>query len=322
MTNTTLSDRSTTPSASAGGVVSSPGRRRFAVGVVAATLFLIFMGAQVKSHDAGLATSNWPLAWGELWPEEMGGFTLVGGLDITHEHWHRAVATGVGILAIVLAVWTARRDRRRLARRLSWSLLGLIVLQGLLGRYTVKMNLPPLVSASHGTLAQTILCVAVWVAWLNTREGAGQAERPAVDARDAGAARRLALVALGAVFVQLLLGAWMRHVEAGLAVPFFPLDAEGRWLPEHVDGLVVAHMCHRVFAFVVAGLVFAAVLRAGQAVAALMSHGGLLAGAVIVQGVLGAGIVWTGRHPLVTSVHVANGALVRRLQWSERVSVF
>lgn len=309
--------RTATPSAQAGGVVSSPGRRRFAIGVVAATLFLIFMGAQVKSHDAGLATSNWPTSWGEWWPAEVEGFVLVGGLDITHEHMHRAVASAVGLLAIVLAVWTARHDRRPLTRRLAWTLLGLIVFQGLLGGLTVVMRLPPLVSASHGTLAQTILCLAAWVAWLNTAEGAGAPRGEALPAArgHAEAAHRLGRLALLSVFVQLILGAWMRHVEAGLAVPFFPLSADGSLLPEHVDHLVIAHMFHRGFAFVTIALVFAAVLRAGQAVPRLMGHGALLAGAICVQGILGAGVIWSLRHPFVTSLHVTNGAVVLMLCW-------
>ena len=62
------------------------------------------------------------------------------------------------------------------------------------------------------------------------------------------------VVALVAVFVQLVLGAWMRHTEAGLAVPFFPLSAGGDLLPEFVDARVMVHMAHRGFAVVVAGL--------------------------------------------------------------------
>ncbi|GJM23509.1 MAG: cytochrome aa3 oxidase assembly protein CtaA [Planctomycetota bacterium] len=287
----------------------------FGIGVVIATLVLIFMGAQVKSHDAGLATHSWPLAWDELWPAEVGAPTLVGGLDITHEHWHRAIGALVGLLALVLAVWTWRHDARALVRRLAWTLLGLIVLQGLLGALTVRMNLPPLVSASHGTLAQSILCFAAWVAWLNTREGAGLAAPVLVESSRVHAARRAAALAFGAVFLQLLLGAWMRHREAGLAVPFFPVDAAGNWLPEYVDERVVLHMLHRGFAFVAVGCVFLGVLRAGAAVPRLMRHGAWLAGAILVQGVLGASIVWTARHPLVTSVHVANGAAVLVLAW-------
>lgn len=304
-----------TPAGPPAGVASSPARRVFGIGVVLATLLLIFMGAQVKSHDAGLATHSWPWAWDEVWPEEVGAPRLVGGLDITHEHWHRALGAAVGLLAVVLAFWTRRDDARPLARRLAWTLLGLIVLQGLLGALTVRMNLPPLVSASHGTLAQTILCVAAWVAWLNTREGAGLQPLPSVESTRVAGARRAAALAFAAVFVQLLLGAWMRHREAGLAVPFFPVDAAGNFLPAQVDERVLLHMLHRGFAFVAVGAVFLAVLRAGAAVPALMRHGAWLAGVIVAQGTLGATVVWSARHPLVTSVHVVNGAAVLVLAW-------
>ena len=303
------------PTASASrdaGAVASPLRRALVDGLSLSILFLVFMGAQVKSHGAGLAVPDWPLAYGRLWPEMVGG--------VFHEHWHRAIATGVGLLTIVVAVWTARSEARRWVRRLGWALLAAVIVQGLLGGLTVKQLLPPEVSATHAGLAQTVLCLAAWLAYacsgewfrLDTERSAGDLGlQPAALRRGL----RASALAMLAVYVQLGLGAWMRHNEAGLAVPFFPVDARGHLLPDLIDHGVVVHMAHRGFALVVLLLVWRAARLAGRAAPALVAHGAVLAGAVLAQGVLGGLVVWTGKAPALTSVHVANGALVLMLTW-------
>ena len=83
----------------------NPGLHRFAVFTAAATAFLLMAGALVTSNDAGLAVPDWPLSYGSLMPPMVGG--------IFWEHGHRMVATTVGLLTILLAVWIWRRDRRR-----------------------------------------------------------------------------------------------------------------------------------------------------------------------------------------------------------------
>src|SRR5262245_66056942 len=77
----------------------SKGLHRFAVLLACATFFLIIAGANVTSHDAGLATSDWPLSNGQVFPKMVG--------NLFWEHGHRLVATGVGILTIAfnLLVW-------------------------------------------------------------------------------------------------------------------------------------------------------------------------------------------------------------------------
>ena len=69
--------------------------------VACATFFLIIAGALVTSHDAGLATSDWPLSNGQVFP------LMVGNLF--WEHGHRIVATTVGLLTIYL--W--KKEERR-----------------------------------------------------------------------------------------------------------------------------------------------------------------------------------------------------------------
>src|SRR6266852_4020080 len=122
----------------------SRGVHRFAVLVACATFFLIIAGANVTSHDAGLATSDWPLSNGQFFPKMVG--------NLFWEHGHRLVATTVGILTIGLAVYIQIREPRAWVKRLAWLALAAVIAQGLLGGLTVKMNLPLAVSAAHATL--------------------------------------------------------------------------------------------------------------------------------------------------------------------------
>src|SRR5256884_3534216 len=119
---------------------------RFAFLVACATFFLIIAGANVTSHDAGLATSDWPRSNGTFFPRMVG--------NLFWEHGHRIVATAVGVLTIALAVYLQIRERRSWVKRLGWIALGGGIAQGLLGGLTVKMNLPLAGSAAHPTPAQ------------------------------------------------------------------------------------------------------------------------------------------------------------------------
>src|SRR4029078_3395191 len=177
------------------------GLNRFAILVACATFCLIIAGANVTSHDAGLATSDWPLSNGSLFPKMVG--------NLFWEHGHRMVATAVGILTIVLAIYIQVRERRVWVKRLGWAALAGVVAQGLLGGLTVKMNLPLAVSAAHATLAQLFFLMTVSLAVFTSR---GWREQAARLAEDGGPSiRSLGVVALAAILAQLVLGATLRH---------------------------------------------------------------------------------------------------------------
>lgn len=269
-----------------------------------ATLFLIFAGAEVKSRDAGLSVPDWPLSYGKVWPKMVG--------DVFYEHGHRTIATAVGLLTVILAIWTARTDSRSWVRSLGWLVLVAVIVQGVLGGLTVKNLLPPSISATHATLAQTFLCLVGWWAYAGTKEWNSPSS---ADPRVARTAFRACVGAVLAIFIQLLLGAWMRHNEAGLAVPFFPVSETGAWLPPTVDRLVIIHMLHRGFAVVAAVMVLRAVGSVSKRVPALGPHAALVAALVLIQVMLGALVVWEKKSPVITSIHVMNGAAVLAFTW-------
>jgi cytochrome c oxidase assembly protein subunit 15 len=274
---------------------------------VAATLVLIFVGGLVTSTGSGLSVPDWPLSYGMVMPPMVGG--------VFFEHGHRMVASTVGFLTLVLAVWTARAERRAGVRRLAWAALGTVIAQGVLGGLTVIFLLPTAISVAHACLAQTFFCITIGLAYATSREWQ-ERDRPLRD--DVHAVRAAAALATGAVFVQLLLGAIMRHIGAGLAVPDFP-RMFGRWLPplEALDQPAVAvHLAHRAGALVVLVLVLRLAARAWRTGEARVRRVALAALAlVLAQIALGATTVLTGKAVLPTTAHVAGGAAILGLCW-------
>jgi cytochrome c oxidase assembly protein subunit 15 len=276
---------------------AAPWRYRFAVLTAGATLALIFIGGLVTSTGSGLSVPDWPLSYGMLMPPMVGG--------VLYEHGHRLAATAVGMLTLILAIWTARAETRRGVRRLAWAALGIIIAQGLLGGLTVLLLLPNAVSVAHGTLAQTFFCVVITLAYVLSSEFAA----PEVTT-DGSGVRASALVAAVLVYVQLILGAIMRHMGAGLAIPDFPL-AMGRLIPPLESSHVVIHFAHRVWALAVLVGVFVMWLRCRrQGGGRLRVLPALVLTLALTQVFLGGLTVLSGRSVLPTTLHVANGAAI------------
>ena len=285
-------------------VVFSPWRHRFSVFTAACTLVLIFVGGLVTSTGSGLAVPDWPLSYGMLMPPMVGG--------VFFEHGHRMVATFVGLLTTVLAAWTARSEPRAGVRRLAWAALLTVIAQGILGGLTVKFLLPTPVSVAHACLAQTFFCLVIALAYATSREFIAGGD---VVAPDAPGVRGAASLATAVVFGQLALGAVMRHMGAGLAIPDFPL-AFGRVIPPFEHAGVVVHFSHRMGALLVLAAVVRLALRARRSGSPRLARTAWLALAlVVVQIALGAATVLSGRAVVPTTAHVAVGAAVLGTCW-------
>ena len=179
----------------------SKGLNRFAILVACATFFLIIAGALVTSHDAGLATSDWPLSNGQVFPKMVG--------NLFWEHGHRMVATSVGLLTIGLVIYLKVSEKRRWVRRLGLFALLAVIAQGLLGGLTVKMMLPLAVSSAHATLAQLFFCTTVSLAVFTSRSWLK--EQPTLEEKGSLPLRYLCVAALVTILIQLVLGATLRH---------------------------------------------------------------------------------------------------------------
>src|SRR6202046_1482651 len=121
------------------------GVHRFAVVTASVTVLLLMAGALVTSNDAADSVPDWPLAYGKIIPP------LVGG--IRYEFAHRVFAASVSILTLILACWLARSGTR-IARKLGWTALGLVIAQALLGALRVLRGHPAITATVHATLAQ------------------------------------------------------------------------------------------------------------------------------------------------------------------------
>ncbi len=278
-------------------------RHRFSVLMVGATLFLIFAGGLVTSTGSGLAVPDWPLSYGMLMPPMVGG--------IFYEHGHRMVATGVGFLTLVFAFWTARRETRPGVRRLAWAALGIVIAQGVLGGITVRFFLPPAVSIAHACLAQTFFCVLIALSYGLSREWLGA---PATNSDTTGV-RGAALAATLVVWLQLLVGATMRHLHAGLAIPDFPL-AFGQLVPSFTSTAIAVHFGHRVGAVLVLACLLRLLVAAQRSRDRSLARMGVLAlGLALVQVALGAATILTAKAVVPTTFHVATGAAVLGTCW-------
>ncbi len=177
------------------------------------TFLLIIMGALVTSNQAGLSVPDWPTSF-HRWPVTPGYFEvpLVGGVKF--EHTHRILAQFVGVLSIILAVWTWRADRRPWMRKLGWTALALVIAQGVLGGITVLFYLPDAVSSAHAALSQAFFCVVTAMAVFTGRRFV----EPEAEPRNEFTPRKpslhtLAALSVAVVYIQLILGAAFRHMH-------------------------------------------------------------------------------------------------------------
>jgi len=277
---------------------------RYAKLVAACTVLLIAAGGMVTSTGSGLSVPDWPTTYG--W--NMFTFPLskwVGG--IRYEHSHRLIASTVGFLTIILAFWTWKVEPRAWVRRLGFTALGVVILQGLLGGITVLLFLPPAVSIGHAGLAQIFFCLTITMAVVTSPSW-----RNAVQPVDDATLRKIAAITTALVYAQIIVGATMRHNEAGMAIPDFPL-AFGHVIPPVWNAKVAIHFAHRVGAMIVTVMILATsshVLYHHSRRRDLVRPAVLLIALVFVQVSLGAFVVWSGLQPIINTAHVVNGAAV------------
>jgi cytochrome c oxidase assembly protein subunit 15 len=174
---------------------------RYAVALAVCTLFLVVAGASVTSNDAGLSVPDWPLSYGKVMPPMTGG--------IFYEHGHRMVASTVGFMTIILAIWLWRSDERQWMKKLGLAALGGVIVQGVFGGLTVIFLLPKGVSIVHACLAELFFSTTVAIA-LFTSLSWRQGPEPVTDF-GTPSLRSLAILTPACVLGQVALGAAFRH---------------------------------------------------------------------------------------------------------------
>ncbi len=267
---------------------------------------LIFIGGLVTSTGSGLAVPDWPTTYGHF----MFSFPLtkmVGG--ILYEHGHRMVASIVGFLTVILALWLWLKEPRRWVKWFGLGALMAVVAQGVLGGITVLFLLPTPVSVFHACLAQGFFCMTICLAMFTSKEWL-HAEK--TESIESSRLQNLTLVTTGVVFIQLILGAIMRHTGSGLAIPDFPL-AFGKVIPPIETQQEAIHFLHRVGALLVSVAVIGTaihIFRTHRQQPKLVRPAATLVGALVLQILLAAFTIWTRKAVIPTTTHVAVGAFI------------
>jgi cytochrome c oxidase assembly protein subunit 15 len=275
----------------------------------------------------------------------------VGG--VFFEHTHRLIASGVGLLTIALCVALFVIDQRRWVKTLGVIAVAAVVVQGVLGGLRVAEN-NPLLGLFHGCLAQSFFALMATIALVTSRfwlslEQPTDHQSPLTSLSDVAKGgdgaksdhlslltvnRRWVLAVTGMVFVQLVLGASMRHSHAGLSIPDFP-TSYGHLFPPLGDAtlaqinqvrgaasqpytsaaLILLQYVHRIWAvLIVVGLIYTAIRLLRSRLPTFFRRcavGWILL--VVVQFCLGAWTVLSNKAADVATAHVLFGALTLML---------
>ncbi|MBI3549526.1 MAG: COX15/CtaA family protein [Elusimicrobia bacterium] len=233
---------------------------RFAQLTAGCAFLLLFAGGLVTSTGSSLAVPDWPLSFGQYFPRMVGG--------VLFEHGHRMIAGTVGLLTFALSGWVLAADDRRWMKRVAAAAAFGIVVQAVLGGVTVLYRLPRMVSVSHACLAQTVFSLLLVQA---------QATSPwflAARSRGIGPLWARGAWAVGAIFLQLLLGAIYRH--GGSTLPHHAAWAAGvmlavGWAVSGVAGACASEPAMTRITGAAIGLLFLQLALGVAALAAKMS---------------------------------------------------
>lgn len=283
---------------------------------------LLYAGGFTTTIRAGMAFLDWPLSNGSLNPDNW-----TKDMDMLAEHSHRLLGQIIGVLSLTLLYLMWLRESHSWMRTLSRVLALMVILQGLLGGARVvfdKLNL----QTDNNLLAQSFAvihaCGAMIVLGILVALTLGSSKfwiqrKDRLTKPIPSSIRSWGIASTVAIFLQILIGAIMRHAEAGLAIAKFPLAQPGSLLPAYWNFDVIVHFAHRVGAVVVTIvlLVYLSKLWANATTRKALTAGILtVLGLLFVQIWLGAQTIWTVRNAQVATIHHLVGAFLLASTWA------
>lgn len=209
----------------------------------AATLFtflVIILGAFTRLVDAGLGCPDWPACYGHiLWPMTDQEVAVANAAfpDTPVEHdktWpeqvHRLLATSLGVFCIAIFVIAYRnrvRDSISSPFKLPLLILGMVILQGMFGRWTVTLNLWPQVVTAH-LMGGFITASLLWLLTLRLANRHWHVEPKVFHSLQK--IKPFLIISMFFVVAQIFLGGWTSSNYAALACPDLPM-CQDQWLP-------------------------------------------------------------------------------------------
>lgn len=309
----------------------------FALLTVMVAILLIVAGATVTSTGSGDAVPDWPLSYGSLTPPMKGG--------ILFEHSHRLIAGLTGLLIAILAIWLWRKEKRKTVKWMGFGALLAVIIQATLGglRVLIVSNAGVqdtilsltgnaslvdsriIITAIHAVLAQSIVCLIVAIAVMTSRSW--------MDFKDdnikvSSNIFSVNIILVAAVFLQLVIGAFVRHTGSGLIIPDFPLSfgkiiPPFRNLPNKANipfpisdqeflAKVVLQFSHRIMGIIILALIVYFFIQWNKIdKTAFLPK--ILMLLTVVQIILGAVNIWSKKSVISTIPHVAIGAVILAL---------
>lgn len=273
---------------------------------------VIVLGAYVRLSDAGLGCPDWPGCYGKLSPAHAAEHIAKaeaaqpGGSVSAPKAWkemvHRYFASTLGLFILIIGIMAwVKRDQRMQGVGLPTFLIVLVILQGLLGMWTVTLLLKPVIVTLHLLGGVTTLALLVWLGLRQSRD------IPEMRTQDAASMKNWAQTALAVVFIQIALGGWVSSNYAALACADFPA-CNGAWWPEmdfthafhftrelgktaqgellSLASLTAIHWVHRVGALLTFLLLAALVFKMLR-IPALAKLGGVIGLVLVIQVSLG-----------------------------------
>lgn len=205
--------------------------RRLILAALALTGLVVVFGAYVRLSDAGLGCPDWPGCYGRISPHHAADDILrahasapqgpVSLAKAWKEMTHRYLAATLGLLILLIAACAWRLPSAgRQVRAIATVLVGVVIVQGLLGKWTVTLLLKPAIVSAHLVGGLTTLALLTWLAL--RAHGA-----PQIDV-SRGLSRH-ARAALGLLAAQIVLGGWTSTNYAALACADFPTCQGSLW---------------------------------------------------------------------------------------------
>lgn len=209
-------------------------RHRFTIASFLTTVALIAWGGFVTSINAGLAVPDWPTSFNSFdpfnpWPE---WWTIT---PVLAEHGHRLVGALVGIFTVILGIWTWISDPRKWMRYLGLGAIFLVSLQGTLGGLRVIWVSLDL-AVVHAALAQVFFSLMAAMVLFTSRSWLAVSSVPS-ESKFTPSLRSLVVVTVAALYLQIILGALLRHPGTGINPLLAALHITGAFVS---SGLVLA----------------------------------------------------------------------------------